>query len=236
MRTNKTQDDFIEDYEPGPMPPMTAETAAAERRVTPLPPRLCEAGPCVHYHRFDIQLDAEGPRAESISPGGQMSGLAPKQPFYVRVHHFCYPTVGVETDLGGLPVLKCNLWQPITDETVLERARSRFLESDAGKAYTAELAAWTDARAKDSAAAELEDELGTWITMNVRDGDEVDVFRCFEDTEARVQGNTDADTARAFLTIAYLRETYGTGSFRVSIARTTPEGPGEITTRKVEVL
>jgi hypothetical protein len=211
MRSNDL-DNLGDELEPPPHVP-----GVPARKVAPMPPRLCEAGPCVHYHRFAIQLDAEGPKAESIDPGGKMSGPYPKQPFHIRVHHYCYPTVGVETELGALPVMQCNLWEPIADVERREREnRIRLFESsDRGQSYAAELAAWQavrDAEAAEDASAD--DEIAAWVTMNMRDGDQIDVLR---DGDGKL--NTLAGEACYWLAESWLRETHGPGVYCLRIMR-----------------
>lgn len=194
--------------------------------IPPPPPRLCEAGPCVNYHRFEIQLDVETAKAQTIEPGGKTSGLPDKMPFHVRVHHYCYPTVGVETELGSLPVLKCNLWRPVTSDDTrdVERARNLFEISPEGQAYIAERAAWEAAR-----AAEIEptdDELATWIAMNLRDGDELEIA-----ASGTVTIVVD-DTAR-LVTKASILGDYGPNVYQFSIMRTDTERavPGSLGAR-----
>lgn len=174
----------------------------------------------MNYHRFEIQLDVEGPKAESIEPGGQMAGLSPRQPFHVRVHHYCYPTSGVETELGSLPVMKCNRWEPMNPVATreLDNDRDQFFKSDAGKRYLAELAAWQEAR--DAENAEMDDELASWVTMNVRDGDQVDIVEIRDRIDIVLETLSD-DTARLVLTTPYLKQTHGPGTYRIWIMRLT---------------
>jgi hypothetical protein len=69
------------------------------RATTPPHPRICEYGPCVHYHRFTTQVDAQQP-----ATGGSA--------VHFETHHYCYPTAGVETVLADMPVTECNRWEP----------------------------------------------------------------------------------------------------------------------------
>ena len=108
------------------------------------PPRLCEAGPCRHYHRMAVQMDAQNPMAERRD--GQLVRHA--RVFHTTVSHYCYPDVGIETNLGSLPVLECNRWVPIKSLLTMTRTiRAR---------HERELAEWHDARKleADVAAAE----------------------------------------------------------------------------------
>jgi hypothetical protein len=107
---------------------------------------LCEAGPCRNYHRFEIQLDVTRPIAERLEQNGKLAGEAPPMPFHVRVHHYCYPNQGIETDLGDLPVLSCNRWEPKIGVEIREEAArvDAFMASDDGHAYKTALDAWRD--------------------------------------------------------------------------------------------
>lgn len=109
------------------------------RDPAPPHPRLCEYGPCVNYHRFVTQVDAQQPA----------SGPAA---VHFETHHYCYPTSGVETVLADMPVTECNRWKPILETTVRggwrnifaaavdewKHARAAELEGDAAEAADAE--------------------------------------------------------------------------------------------------
>lgn len=182
MRSNDAQDSFGDDFEPAQLmigPDGGIDGGVQDAPVIRPPPRLCEAGPCVNYHRFAVQLEVEGPKAQSVEPGGKLVGKPPPAPFYVRVHHYCYPTVGVETELEGLPVTQCNRWEPkgASDTSLVELRRKTFLQSEDGQRYTADLAAWQAEREAAEAAAVASDdgELAAWIAMHMRDGDELEI-------------------------------------------------------------
>jgi hypothetical protein len=104
------------------------------------------------------QLDEERPIGGSVAQGddhGKITGDAGPAPFHVVVHHYCYPTVGVETNLGDLPVLECNRWEPVFESDLRELAQRRhvFMESERGQTYKRELAEWHEARAAEEALA-----------------------------------------------------------------------------------
>jgi hypothetical protein len=52
--------------------------------------------------------------------------------------------VGIETELGALPVVQCNRWDPVLSETdALLQIRRKYLETtEDGQRYQRELAAW----------------------------------------------------------------------------------------------
>lgn len=152
MRTNDVQDELAEGFEVGPLPPMGPDGAPALEPAKPLaqdPPRLCEAGPCRNYHTFQIQLDAQNPMAEK-RPDGKI--VQHGRVFHTEQHHYCYPNVGIESNLGSLPVLSCNRWVPLTG--LLQRV------SSVRRAYDARMAAWVAARdaEADEATAVIEGE------------------------------------------------------------------------------
>ncbi len=218
MRRNHAQENPIEDFDAGDLPPMGPDglmTEPQRAQVEP-PPRLCEQGPCVHYHRFAIQLDVEaGLREPDGSPA--------KQPFHVRVHHYCYPTSGVETELGALPVLECNRWEPaVARFDIIGRIRENYIQSPAGQEYLRKLDEWKAAR-----AAELEsgaDDLATWIAMNMRDGGELRI-EITRDGLSAGYSVVDDDTARAFVTRDYMKSNYGIGGYALVIL--PPERAGK---------
>lgn len=138
---------------------MGPDGAPALDPVRPLPadpPRLCNAGPCRHYHQFQIQLDAQNPMDERKPDG---SVVHHGRVFHVQTHHYCYPDVGIETELGALPVLACNRWVPITRllqrKTSVKRAFARELE-----AYVARVKVYErlDAEAREGLDAEADAE------------------------------------------------------------------------------
>lgn len=71
---------------------------------------LCAVGPCRHFHELVLSLDAQ-------EPLGQETG--------VRTHRntvrTCYPSPGIEADLGEETVYQCNRWDPHDDSFVLAR-------------------------------------------------------------------------------------------------------------------
>lgn len=217
MKTHDVQESLSEDFEPaqlaiGPDGGMATHPPEPERAP---PPRLCERGPCEHYHRFAIQMDVERGRGAEVLPGGKVVGQAPPAPFHVQVHHYCYPTVGVEMKLGELPVLECNKWNPleVPDDPSPYDGKGPRLRMLA--AYQADLDAW---RAdQDKPATGTDDELAAWIAMLMRDGDELEVHH------AGVTALFAAVDARSRLTLAFLKEG-GTGSYRCWILRPKTDG------------
>lgn len=211
MRSNDVN--MSDDFEPAPLAigPDGGIAVTAEAKIIPPPPRLCEAGPCVNYHRFVTQLDAEAPIGQALERGGKIIGMPEGQPFHTETHHYCYPTVGIETNLGALPVLECNRWEPNFDvaNAVRDDRRKRFLESDAGKAFADARAAWVQSV---NAPQNEVDEIQTWITMNLREGDSLcvtfGIHTCVYQTES----------ARS-VTTATIREKFGAGNYELSISR-----------------
>lgn len=164
MRSNDIQNDLADGFEVASVPPVGPDGSLKMppmRPVVPPPPRLCEQGPCVHYHQFTIQLDAESARAAALAGPGDGHGalIGPGgQTFHTETHHYCYPTAGVESRLGSLPIIRCNRWSPKDDDDLTEEARrgDGFLLSSDGKRYLAEQAAWHAARAAEQAAQDAE--------------------------------------------------------------------------------
>lgn len=164
MRSNDIQDDLADGFEVAGVPPVGPDGALKMppmRPSVPPPPRLCEQGPCVHYHQFTIQLDAEQARAAAVAGPGPSHGAligAGGQGFHTETHHYCYPTPGVESRLGSLPIIKCNRWTPKGDDELADDAArgDGFLLSSEGKRYLAEQAAWHAARAAEQAADDAE--------------------------------------------------------------------------------
>ena len=158
MQSNDVQDALQEGWEVGPLPPPGPDGSLNLPPMRPQlepPPLLCAAGPCRHYHRFEIQLDGAPPMGARLAPGGGVVGQAPTSPFHVEVHHYCYPEVGIETRLGALPVLQCNRWLPVSasDRANDDKAREIFLATTEGRAYRHNHEPWRAERQ----AAELED-------------------------------------------------------------------------------
>jgi len=121
--------------------------------VTRSPPRpsLCSAGPCVNYHRLEIQVEAEDPKAQLVPirlPAGTPRteavplGTLVHHPatFHTAVHHYCYPSPGIEIELGDVPVVTCNLHRGGSLED-LEKYLLAVAEWEAARAREAEQAA-----------------------------------------------------------------------------------------------
>lgn len=152
MRSNDPKSKFQDGFEPGPLQigPDGGIQVSPQAKAIPPPPSLCEAGPCRNYHRFVTQLDAERPIGGAIEQGehhGRVTGDPGPAPFHMVAHRYCYPTVGIETELDDLPVLDCNRWEPVGDDYDTARAVAERKEQ-----YQRELAEWHAAR-----AAELEE-------------------------------------------------------------------------------
>lgn len=158
-RHHDVQDSLQEGFEiPKGMPEMKPVATA-----TPPRPRLCAAGPCAHYHRFQIQLAAADPgqiavaapvpaTTPSVRQEGEGQFYTPPRVFHIQEHHYCYPTTGVEMELGDLPVLECNRWSPQSD-LPQALAADTFNRSPAGQQFAAEVAAWEAARQAELEAA-----------------------------------------------------------------------------------
>jgi hypothetical protein len=129
------------------MSPQGSPLLEPVRELPPDPPRLCEAGPCRHYHRFQIQLDAQNPMDER-KPDGTV--VRHGRVFHVQTHHYCYPDVGIELELGALPLLECNRWVPLTSLFRRRRGIRRRFDSD--------VAVWKleQERARDQVAESVE--------------------------------------------------------------------------------
>lgn len=218
------QGDLAEEFEPSPLP-IGRDGAPVLEPLRPDKkpyPRLCEAGPCVHYHRMETQFDAAAPIAERVEEGGKLVGISPGAPFHTKVHHYCYPDVGIETDLGSMPVVTCNRWEPITDHRgQLDQYRAMWLASSAGKAHIAEVEAWKAEQAKPEPEEQV-DPLSLFVTMHVTDDCEVDVLRGAGPTSGghyeplvtmRAQG------ARDTLETPYLRSEFGPGTYSVCVMK-----------------
>jgi len=170
MGSHDVRDDLAQGFElADPPSPANAEPLRDRR---PPPPRLCEQGPCRHYHRFEIQVDAEDPRLIRVPdsvpktiPGVQETprGLVyqPPSSFHREVHHYCYPSDGVDTNLGSLPVLACNRWCPKTPSQEMdeEHCQGKFRLSDEWAEYTRRLAEWTRAREQERRDADTVDQM-----------------------------------------------------------------------------
>jgi len=114
LRSRRAADSLKDGFEPFDMPapgPGGERELPAMREVPPAPPRICEYGPCRNYHTFGIVMDAAKPMGGAFVDG-KVVGPADAGETHIEVQHYCYPTVGVETDLGSTPVVSCNRYRP----------------------------------------------------------------------------------------------------------------------------
>lgn len=94
--------------------------------VDPLPEAeesLCAIGPCRNYHELVLSLDAQEPLGEETGERRHRNTV-----------RTCYPSPGIEADLGEETVYQCNRWDPHDDSFVLARdvRRSAAMERRAG--------------------------------------------------------------------------------------------------------
>jgi hypothetical protein len=111
---------------------------AGPPRSLPLvqPPSLCEAGPCRNYHRVSSVMDAED---------GGVPGAAHRQ-----ISRACYPTPGIELELGETPVLQCSRWEPDGEQARLDSLRSQYMKTPDGKVFAEKMAAFEEAQRDES--------------------------------------------------------------------------------------
>lgn len=125
-KTIDPTDRLQEGFEPAALPPIAPDGGLDLFGSVHLPvfqpnTRLCERGPCIHYHRLVTSMDA----AEPKGGGGDI---------FRQTHHTCYPTLGMEIDLGDVDVYECSLWEPGDDAAaIVEERRRRFEEREAAK-------------------------------------------------------------------------------------------------------
>lgn len=198
MRTTDPPGQLQEGFEPAPAPTVGPDGHLAPpilRPPVPARPRLCEAGPCRHYHRLEIQVDAENPNAQKIPvrlpvllPGMERTpdGVVYQPPavFHTAVEHYCYPDTGIEMVLGATPVVSCNRWAPVYDQQVMSadgrklvsrRTDERFWSSPQGRAYQEAVQAWEAARLEESRQAEEAERLiQAALDGNTQPGDDDD--------------------------------------------------------------
>lgn len=169
MKTKDVQDDLAGNFEVSPLPPIGPEGAPvlSPQRPMRLPrPRLCEAGPCVHYHRLEVEVEAQDPMPMKVPvrlpvlPAGATvvadgTLYQPPPAVHTQLIHTCYPSSGIEIDLGPAPIYNCNRWTPMTAaERSSEAAlrRTEWLLSAEGREYTEAVRRWEDARARETHA------------------------------------------------------------------------------------
>lgn len=170
MKTLDPRSDLQDGFEPAPAPPIGPDGApiiAAQQADPPARPSLCLAGPCRNYHQLVTQVDAANPSAVRLpvvlpdgTPGAEVTlhGTLYRAPavFHVQTNHYCYPNVGIEIDLGSVPVVECSRWSPLlaTEWQPRETDRAVFRASPAGVAFQRQLDDWARARAAAEEGAE----------------------------------------------------------------------------------
>jgi hypothetical protein len=76
-----------------------------------------------------------------------------------QVTRACYPAVGIELELGEVPVLQCSRWEPDNEQSRLDSIRQGYLKSVDGKAFAAKVEAFEQAEAAlDDAGSDLDDD------------------------------------------------------------------------------
>jgi hypothetical protein len=169
MKTLRPNDALADGWEPSPPPHIGPDgLAIGPPSVESFPPypSLCEAGPCQHFHRFEIQVEATSPLAQQVpielpdghrvetTPAGKV--YRPLPVFHTRVERYCYPSSGIELELGSTSMVRCNRfkppesWHKISDKTGAIPA----------SVYAAKVKAWKAARAQEAQeAADIEQDI-----------------------------------------------------------------------------
>lgn len=166
MKSKDVQDDLAGNFEVSPLPPIGPDGApvlSPQRPMLAPRPRICEAGPCVHYHRLEVEVEAQDPMSMKVPirlpvlpsgaaavPDGTL--YQPPPSIHTQLIHTCYPSSGIEIDLGPAPVYNCNRWMPMTvadrtSERMLHRAE--WMTSAEGREYTEAVRQWEQARAEE---------------------------------------------------------------------------------------
>lgn len=129
-------------------------------------PSLCEAGPCRHYHRFAVQVDAEPPKVRRLPvvvPGVAGDTYQPPATFHTETHRYCYPDTGIEMSLGVMPVTECNRWDPVDRDGSEGKAGLRramlFWASPAGQEHRHQEGMWQRRQIAMSKEAEEAEQL-----------------------------------------------------------------------------
>ncbi len=174
MKTLRPNDALADGWEPSPPPHIGPDGLAigppSVESVEPYP-SLCEAGPCQHFHRFEIQVEATSPLAQQVpieipdwprvetTPVGKV--YRPLPVFHTRVERYCYPSTGIELELGSASMVRCNRFKP--PESWHQQRRStddNLTGASRAAVYVAKVKAWKDARAKEAQeAADIEQEI-----------------------------------------------------------------------------
>jgi hypothetical protein len=68
--------------------------------------------------------------------------------YHTQTSHSCYPTAGIEFELGSLPIVRCNRWEPLGTNGKPMRPAA-YLRTTEGRAYTAEVERWEEARKRE---------------------------------------------------------------------------------------
>jgi hypothetical protein len=112
-------DRLSEQFVASQMPPVAPDGGLLlePAALDPLPAAegsLCSIGPCRNFHELVLSIDAQEPLGEETG---------------VRAHRntvrTCYPSPGIEADLGEETVYECNRWDPQSDYDVDERRLRR---------------------------------------------------------------------------------------------------------------
>lgn len=125
---------FLQGFVPDPLPPRgpNGMVPAAPPASLPTidPPSLCEAGPCRCYHRVVSVMESQGP-------------VGATGPAHRQITRACYPTPGIELELGETPVLQCSRWEPESEYVAARNlAREEFLRSDEGRDFLLQVASY----------------------------------------------------------------------------------------------
>lgn len=161
---------FLSGFQPSQMPPRGPDGLIPAGPPSKLPvidpPTLCEAGPCRHYHRVVSEMDVQQALDGTDAPVRE------------QITRACYPSPGIELELGETPVFQCSRWEPdMSEESRLNEQRKAFMKTPLGKQFAEDVAAFEAANAasKESYDAPIANPDGSITHAKAPQGAEVDI-------------------------------------------------------------
>jgi hypothetical protein len=82
-----------------------------------------------------------------------------------QITRACYPTPGIELEIGETPVLQCSRWEPDGEQSRLDSLRSQYMKSPDGKVFAEKMVTFEQAQIDDEAEDDADSDIEGTVSL-----------------------------------------------------------------------